>query len=523
MSADVDEATDPAPPRRPDRHGGTPWYATPFLVIAAVTALAAGLRFYHLSLPRTYVFDEIYYAKDGCFDAGFNYRRCGLESPGEQTSTVHPPLGRWIIAGGEAAFGNRSFGWRFASAVAGTLSVTLLSILAWRLFGSVLWGGVAGLLLATENLNFVQSRISMLDIFVTAFVVMGFLFLVLDREWVYRRTAAPATPATDPPAGSARLRPAADVGHPTFPRDDDADFPLPPDRVPSPIARPWRIAAGLAFGAALASKWSGGLGLVAGLLLSLFWERTRRSVAGLRGPLLEALRDEGFGLFVFLVLLPLAVYLGSYGRFWADSLPHGVASTISAWWSNQAGMATYSIHLRATHPYASHAWTWILLKRPVAYYYVCHRMSGAVCARPAEILAVGNPLIFWSSVFTIPYAAVAWGRRRDWRAGLIVTAFLVQYLPWFGAARTSFVFYLAPVTPFMVLAGTYAIRAISNPRSDVRLSPVRVGVASFLIATSIASFVFFLPVLTAKTTTYDQWRVRMWYGRCSPKPTWCWI
>src|SRR5205814_6031624 len=74
------------------------WYARPVLVILAVTALAGGLRFYHLSSPSSYVFDETYYAKDGCLDAGFPFQACHLETANEQTFTVHPPLGRWIVA-----------------------------------------------------------------------------------------------------------------------------------------------------------------------------------------------------------------------------------------------------------------------------------------------------------------------------------------------------------------------------------------------------------------------------------------
>ena len=469
------------------------------MVIVAVTGIAGGLRFSNLSFPHQYVFDEVYYAKDGCLDAGFPYRQCKLDSPTEQTSTVHPPLGRWIIAGGEAAFGDRSFGWRFSSAVAGTLSVTFLTILAWRLFDSIMWGGIAGLLLACENLNFVQSRMSMLDIFVTAFVVLGFLFLVLDREWIERRT--PASPPTRPP--------------------EAAEFGLPADRPPSPIVRPWRIAAGVALGAAAATKWSGALGLGAAVLLSLMWERTRRRRFGITDPFIETIRDEGFGIFVFLVLVPIAVYLGSYARFWAHNGFDGQA--LADWWRNQQAMATYSIHLRASHPYASKAWSWVLLKRPVSYYYVCHRMGTSVCERPAEVLAVGNPMIFWGSVFAIPYALWAWARRKDWRAGFISVAFLVQYLPWFGAARTSFLFYMAPLTPFMVLAGVYAVRDIADVRLAGRRSAARVGIAAFLIVATIAMFVFFLPILTGRTTSYDQWRARIWFGRCVPKASWCWI
>lgn len=476
------------------RRGGSAWTAV--AVILAVTAVGGALRFTNLSFPRQYVFDEVYYAKDGCYDAGFPWRRCRLQGPGEQTATVHPPLGRWIIAGGEAAFGNDSYGWRFASAVAGTLSVMLLTILAWRLFGSVLWGGVSGLVLATENLNFVQSRMSMLDIFVTAFVILGFLCLVLDREWIERRTPEP-------------------VPEPTQTID------LPPDRAPSPILRPWRLATGVALGAAAATKWSGGLALAAAVVLSMIWERARRKRLGIRHPFLDAVRDEGFSVFLFLVLVPIAVYLASYLRFWMDNGFDGQA--LADWWRNQRGMASYSINLRATHPYASKAWTWLLLKRPVAYYYVCRRMAGPVCARPAEILAVGNPLIFWGTVFGVPWVGWRWGSKRDWRAGLIVVAFLVQYLPWFAVARTSFLFYMAPVTPFMVLGLTYVVRDIADVRFDGRRSRVAVGIASFLVAASVAMFVWFYPVLTGGTLSYKQWTYRMWYGKCTPKPTWCWI
>src|SRR5437762_2189362 len=100
-----DEDVAPTVTRVERRKARRRWFDRPFLVIVAVTAIAGGLRFYHLSAPHAYVFDEVYYAKDGCFDAGFPYKDCKLDRPGEQTITVHPPLGRWIIAGGEAAFG----------------------------------------------------------------------------------------------------------------------------------------------------------------------------------------------------------------------------------------------------------------------------------------------------------------------------------------------------------------------------------------------------------------------------------
>ena len=229
--------------RLEERKKAQPWYTTAFVLIAAVTALAGGLRLWHLSFPHSYVFDEVYYAKDGCYDAGYDWRKCHLKNPGEQTVTVHPPLGREIIAVSERLFGNDSFGWRFASAVFGTLSVLLIAVLALKMFESAAWAAVAGLLLATENLNLVQSRISMLDIFLVTFVLGGFTFLVLDRRWIERRTP-PARPRTEEEAFL--------VG-------------MPPDRPPSPIMRPWRLAAGLMFGAAAATKWSGFPAMICGI------------------------------------------------------------------------------------------------------------------------------------------------------------------------------------------------------------------------------------------------------------------
>ena len=475
------DAGGPAPP------GRTRWWARPVVVIIAVTALAAGLRFYHLSAPHEYVFDEVYYAKDGCLIAVFPYRECKLDSAKEQSFTVHPPLGRWIIAGGEALFGNRPFGWRFSSAVFGTISVTLTAILAYLLFGSVAWGAVAGLLLAIEGLNFVQSRISMLDISLTAFVVAGFLLLVLDRRWIGRRT-------------DEDLMRRAEQTEPDL-------LGLPPDHAPSPIFRPWRLAAGLAFGAAVATKWSGAPALLAAIALSLGWEASRRRRLRLVKPTWEAIRDEGFGLFLFLFLVPLAVYIASYAKYFADQ---GIHPT--AWFRLQTDMANFSIQLRASHPYASRPWTWPLMIRPISYFY---KGAGAgASATSAEILGMGNPAIMWGGLVALVWAFLAWIGRRDWRGGLIVVAFAVQYFPWYAARRTAFFFYMAPMTPFLVLACVYGLRDLWETRIGETKIRALAPLAVMLVVAAVGMFAFFFPILTGRTISYQAWRTRMWF------PTW---
>jgi dolichyl-phosphate-mannose-protein mannosyltransferase len=238
------------------------WLNRPVVAILAVTVIAAGVRFVHLSYPHTRIFDEIYYSKSGCIFLGYSNRRCDVISADEKywRSTqgdvgdwVHPPLGKWMIAAGELAFGTESFGWRVSSAVTGTATVVVLAMIVQVLFGSALWTFVGGLLLATESLDVVQSRTSMLDIFVTFWIVLSFLFLLLDRRWIDRRSPPSPqaggdlpTPA-DPPTRTDE----AEAG-----RDSPGGDERPPaPRVPSPFFRPWRIAAGVALGAAVASKW----------------------------------------------------------------------------------------------------------------------------------------------------------------------------------------------------------------------------------------------------------------------------
>ena len=185
------------------------------MALIAVGILAAVLRLWNVSYPNTRIFDEYYYSKSACIFLGYSNHRCDVNSEDERYwrrerndtgAWVHPPLGKWAIAGGELAFGTDSFGWRVSAVVFGTASVVLLAGIAQLLFGSPLWTFTAGLLLATEGLNFVQSRVAMLDIFVTTWIVAGFLFLLLDRRWIDRRTPYPP----EEPTGSREQETPAD-------------------------------------------------------------------------------------------------------------------------------------------------------------------------------------------------------------------------------------------------------------------------------------------------------------------------
>lgn len=424
------------------------------LIVGAITLVAGGLRLYRLAQPGEKVFDEVYYASDGCWYAGHSFEACGLEDDAER-SWVHPPLGKMLIAVGIDGFGNRPFGWRFTAALAGTATVGLVGALAFMLFASVGWAAVAAVLAGTEHLLFVQSRVAMLDVFLAFFVVLGFVLLVGDR--------------------------------------------LHPGRY-----RPLRLAAGAAFGLAIAVKWSGVLALLAAIILAVAWERTRRKDAGDERPLRRALREQGLPLYLTLVIVPFLAYAVTWIPWLADR-----SFDVVDWAAHHGDMAGYHLGLDTVgedgepiHPYMSRAWSWLFLTRPVSYFW----QGEPQCC--AEILGIGSPLLFWGALLVIPYLALAWRLRRDWRAGALLVPVLAQFLPWLAVSRPLFLFYMVPVTPFLAIGTAYAIRDLLGVRHDHRLA---LAGAAAVVAVSVALFAFFWPVLTATTISTDAWQARMWF------------
>jgi dolichyl-phosphate-mannose-protein mannosyltransferase len=443
---------------------GSAWKAA--LAIGVLTLVAGTLRFVHLGRPDEKVFDEVYYASDGCWYAGEPYRSCDLEDDTER-SWVHPPLGKMMIALGIDGFGNRPIGWRVAPAVAGTATVALTGVLAYLLFGTALWGAVGALVAGTEHLLLVQSRVAMLDVFLAMFAVAGFVFLVTDRRRLDRA----------PPGG---------------------------DSLPKPRRfRPLLMASGAAFGAAVAVKWSGITALVGALVLAVAWARTRQKEAGADRPVLSALRHEGPMLYLGLALVPVAVYAATWIPWLADR-----SFSVAEWIGHQGDMLGYHLDLDTVkdngepiHPYMSRPWSWFLLLRPVAYFW---RGDPDCCA---EILGMGHPFLFWGAFVILPYLALTWRLRRDWTSGAILVPILAQFVPWLLVTRPLFLFYMTPVTPFLALGLVSVLRDIAHSHASRRATIPAVAV---VLAVAVGMFAFFWPVLTGETITYEAWGDRIW-------------
>jgi dolichyl-phosphate-mannose--protein O-mannosyl transferase len=504
-----------------------------------VTAFGTYLRFVRLGDPRAVIFDETYYVPDALgilrFGVEHNYasNRNGLLLRGDPhvftnggEFVVHPPFGKVLIAGGEWLFGLSPFGWRFAAAVVGSLSILLLARIARRMTRSTLLGCFAGLLLAADGLEFVMSRTALLDIFVMFWVLAAFGCLVVDRD-LYRARMADAAAGSavagsataGAVAGSAAAGSAA-AGSAAAGESAAAGAPRTP-------VRWWRIGAGVCLGLACGSKWNGLWFVPAFAALSFAWDVGARRTAGLgkvTGPGL--LRYLG-GLAGSFVALPLVAYLATwtgwfatssgYDRNWAQL--HGVnipviSPLISLFQYNKA-MLTFNTGLQKHHPYQSQPWTWLTISRPVSYYWSCPTSGHGVCAKgdAAEVLAIGTPVLWWGAILALLVCLGWWLTRRDWRAGAVLVGVAAGWLPWFAyAKRTQFYFYSVAFVPFLVLAVVLCLGLVmGSATASAARRAVGASLAGAFVLAVLLNFAYLYPLLTAQAIPYPSWLAHMWY------------
>ncbi|WP_103532318.1 dolichyl-phosphate-mannose--protein mannosyltransferase [Streptomyces sp. SM11] len=501
-----------------------------------VTLVAGLLRFWKLDQPHAVIFDETYYAKDAWALVNQGYEGSwpkdvdkqilndpsSVPIPTDPGYVVHPPVGKWIIGFGEQLFGFTPFGWRFMVAVLGTVSVLLLCRIGRRLFRSTFLGCLAGLLLAVDGLHFVMSRTALLDLIVMFFVLAAFGCLVVDRDRS-RRRLSDALPVDE----EGVLRPDAKVAETL--------------RLGW---RPWRLAAGVMLGLAFATKWNGLYVLAAFGLMTVLWDVGARRTAGAAHPYRAVLRRDLIPAFCSTVPVAIATYVVSwtgwivtdkgYYRNWAategkDSSWSWLPDWLRSLWHYENQVYDFHVGLTSGHTYESNPWSWLVLGRPVSYFYEeqtgCEESATGKCA--SEVLAIGTPLLWWLACLALAYVVWRWFFRRDWRAGAIACGVAAGWLPWFFyQERTIFLFYAVVFVPFLCLAVTMMLGAIVGPAAGTgtraelgltaqdptgerrrTLGAITVGVLVLLI---IWNFIYFWPLYTGTSIPEDLWRDRMW-------------
>ncbi|WP_028810901.1 dolichyl-phosphate-mannose--protein mannosyltransferase [Streptomyces flavidovirens] len=491
-----------------------------------LVALVAGLlRFWNLGSPKAVIFDETYYAKDAWalihqgyegqwpkdIDKSILADPSSVTVPADPGYVVHPPVGKWVIGAGEQLFGFTPFGWRFMVCVLGTLSVLMLCRIGRRLFRSTFLGCLAGALLAVDGLHFVMSRTALLDQVLMFFVLGAFGCLLIDRDWARRRLAAAL-----PSDGEGVLRPDSEVAE-----------RLRLGR------RPWRIAAGVCLGLAFGTKWNGLYILAAFGLMTVVWDVGARRTAGAVRPYAAVLKRDVAPAFVATVVVTVVTYVVSwtgwivtkegYYRNWARGDGKGgnwtwLPDWLRSLWHYETEVYNFHINLTSGHTYQSNPWSWIVLGRPVSYFYEspkpghegCPASETNDCAQ--EVLALGTPLLWWAACFAVVYVLWRWAFRRDWRAGAIACGIAAGWVPWFFyQERTIFLFYAVVFLPFLCLAVAMMIGAMLGPPGAHERRRVAGAVGAGVLVLLIAwNFIYFWPIYTGQTLPIDEWRDRIW-------------
>lgn len=505
-----------SPERGPWVQGWRSW-----LMPIAVTMAGAALRWPALGRPNSLVFDETYYAKDA-----YSMLRHGVEwnwmddadkaivaAKGNAAAIdalfkdspayiVHPPVGKWVIAIGEQLFGMTPFGWRFMTALLGTLMVLLTARLALHLARSPAVAAGAGLFLAVDGLAIVMSRTAILDGILAFFIVAAVLCIVKDRDATRAKLANTLLTHRKPDALLSQWR----------------------SKGPRLGWRPWLWLGGLTLGLAVGTKWSA-LWHIAflGLLTLAFGSGTRR-VLGMQHRWRHTLQHDAPIAAAALVLLPIAVYVaswigwfatpGAYNRQWAATATvSGVMAALPAafqsWLHYHGAMWNFHVGLTQGHSYKANAWSWLVMGRPTSFFYTAKEPCGTKsCA--AEVLALGNPVIWWAGLLAIAHQAWQWLAKRDHRAMVIVIGWSAGWLPWLlFQQRTIFTFYAVVMAPFVCIALARSCVAILD-------SPGDRGVR-FAVVTSVALCVLviawaFYPLWTGLSIPYDTWTLRMWFS-----------
>jgi dolichyl-phosphate-mannose--protein O-mannosyl transferase len=192
----------------------------------------------------------------------------------------------------------------------------------------------------------------------------------------------------------------------------------------------------------------------------------------------------------------------------------------------QAWVEVWSWHLEAAdkidaavpHLWGSPWWSWPVMLRPIRYEYLVD-----ADARLRVVLAIGNPLVWWSSTLAVLAGLVELARRAISRSFdlddplvPIVLGYVVMLLPWVPGTRIPYIYNYLPIYAFALLALAYwLVRIWRAPR----IGPWLVVVFTAL---ALATTLYYLPLATTLPIDQDDLMRRIlfdsWFYSESPVP-----
>jgi dolichyl-phosphate-mannose--protein O-mannosyl transferase len=480
-------------PKRKPASPPFPWFSLG-LILLFLSSL--GLRFWGLSRFNTLVFDEVYYAKFAS-----NWLK------GEIIFTGHPPLSTYIIAfgiwlgekmpwssevkNGLAGLTVSPFSYRWLNALTGSFLPLVVAWIAYQLTYRRSFAVIAGFLMAIDGLFLVESRYALNNVYLVLFGLLGqAAFLTALQAKSLQRWL-------------------------------------------------WLVFAGISFGATAAIKWNG-LGFLLGIYLLWIgawlwrWRFSAQNAAEAKLPL-QKLTQLHLGHFLIaLAFVPVLTYYASW-------IPYMQADgTASNFWELQ--YQTYDYHRRVggleAHPYCSLWFSWLVMFRPVAYFYQLGSspndpaVIASVAAVPGQgnfifdVHAMGNPVLWWfSTIAILLFAGVFWVQFKpilqfqpdksvsigqansiQWIVAFVLLGWAANLLPWLSVRRCIFLYHYMPSLVFALLALAFILDGwLRSPNHWRRVMAIGV------LLTLLLAFVFWMPLYLGLPLTPDAIALRRWF------------
>lgn len=481
-------------------------------------------RFFRLSTPVNYMFDEVYYAftaREMLHGNKAAWEWWNTPPEGVAYEWTHPYFAKELIALGMKIFGENSFGWRFFPALFGTGTIVLIYFVTKKLFNNRLVALLAAAIASLDGLLLVMSRIAMTD---TCFIFLSLLALLcfLYKRYIFMSIFMGLAFASKWTGMygigvfgllyTAQLFMSVRKSHPkTFKSV----------RLYMLFALPYTTVLFLYF-----TKLQTHIEKLASASLKNFLEIPFQAyqasyakypvisflllVTIIFGPTIAGtiilFRKKFIGVVAYFVVIPIIVYLLSYIPFFLSG-PHVNPSSVkpatrntlfekltipksagATSWETLIGLQEqmwwYHTGLNATHAYQSRPWQWVLDARPV-WFYVDYKDTSI-----ANVYNLGNPIVLWFGVVSILFLIWEFIRTRSFAAAVVVACYLAYFLPWQLSPRIMFFYHYTPAIPFLAIASAYML---------YKLLPDRTGKAFvggyFVLA--IAAFLWLFPLWTA--------------------------
>jgi dolichyl-phosphate-mannose-protein mannosyltransferase len=515
---------------RRERQSSLPWFG---LGMTVIFLISVALRFWGLGRFNTLVFDEVYYAK-----FANNYLT------NTQFFNAHPPLSQYIIAigmwiGSHLPIGQdtvngltgslrSTWSYRWLNALTGSFIPLVVGALAYELNRRKTLALIAALFAATDGLFLVESRYALNNVYLVILGLLGQLFFLKALERKQRRWLNLAL-------------------------------------------------SGVFFGASACIKWNGLWFLLSVYMLwcaawAMKWlqkffktplllppgtdvEPAHDKHSASRASSQEAKEQERNSFLsgrqiatrdsrtiatplqnlTQLKVIPFLWNFGiipvvTYSLLW---IPHLQMNPEPGFWQAQYDILTFHEKIGdgpKVHPYCSQWYSWILMWRPVAYFYQTARDTvEQVPAYPPlpngsfkyvyDVHAMGNPFLWWLSTAAIVWLLVLLIKRlvegmgwkiaptpSTWIALYFVFGWLANLLPWVRVTRCTFLYHYMGASVFSGLALAWLVdRWLHSSKTHYRSASITI---IFLV---VLAFLFWLPIYLGLPLPVPSYRLRMWF------------